>query len=93
MIGIFNEISNSLKLFLFDTVLSIVTVCEDIGDRCDDFAAFCGINDYVTGRCQKTCGICGTQPTTVKPTTTPKLTTTEPGFEINSVYFVSTNTI
>ena len=32
--------------------------CEDKSDKCDEFAQYCGKNNYVAKRCLKTCGIC-----------------------------------
>ena len=33
-------------------------VCKDISMKCQTFKKYCGMNDYVTQRCQQTCGIC-----------------------------------
>merc|ERR1712227_205781 len=37
---------------------SEVIVCEDASTKCEKFKKYCNMNDFVTQRCLKTCGVC-----------------------------------
>merc|ERR1712224_564097 len=35
-----------------------LNICEDASTKCEKFKKYCNMNDFVTQRCLKTCGVC-----------------------------------
>ena len=69
LMGFKDRFGTFLNLYTFSAVSSTeapsittkattMTICEDISTKCEFFKIYCGLNSYVTKRCQKTCGLC-----------------------------------
>ena len=54
---IFSVVSTTESASTTD-IVTTPAVCGDLSTKCEFFKKYCGINVYVTKRCQETCGEC-----------------------------------